>query len=223
MKLIAISFLFLFSFFQKSNAQVLEKTTFDLQEYFEAQKKNILKTNLTSPLFGNLSFSFEHAFQPQFTLESRLGFILPKYITVESLDGVYLGFGFKFFTTPIQSITKKHNFSVLQGFYIQPELLLGFTNKNIFSTPPLGAIPTPLEKQKINYQIFLSNFGLQTNLPKSLVLDVFIGIGFGRDSLPKRREFLNLNSSTIYHQGIFKSNTGFSLAGKAGVRLGILL
>jgi len=224
MKLIAISFLFLFSFFQKSNAQVLEKTTFDLQEYFETQKKDIFKTSLTSPILGNFSFSLEHAFQPRRTLEARFSLVYSNKMTTETVDGFFIGFGYKFFTSTLHSIKKKQATSIFRGFYIQPELLLGFINKNKFTSaffPPFGVSTIPFEKRKINYQVLLSNFGLQIHLTQSLILDVFGGIGFGFDNA-KQNNFFSSENPIVYHQGIFKSNTEFSLAGKAGIRLGII-
>ena len=175
MKPIAISFFLSFFLLQKPNAQVLDSIPYSQEEYFKEQKKNVFKTNITSPLFGNFSFSVEHAFRPRRTLEARFSFIHSNKISTESIDGLYLGLGYKFFTSPVHSTKKGWTVPILQGFYIQPELLIGFTNKNIFSTTIFTSgirRYNPIEKQKINYQVLLSNFGLQVILYKLLILSL---------------------------------------------------
>lgn len=225
MKSLVISFFLSFFLFQNINAQALDTIPFSLQEYFTTQKKNVFKTNITSPLLGNFSFSLEHAFRPRRTLEARFSFINSNQVSTESIDGFYLGLGHKFFTSPLHSARKGWTVPILQGFYIQPELLVGFTNKNIFSTTIFASGVrrySPIEKQKINYQVLLSNFGLQVLLYKLLIVDVFAGVGLGRDNLDSNGRFFFPQNEAIYHQGILKMNKGISLAGKVGVRLGIL-
>jgi len=226
MKPIAIFFLFLFSFFQKSNAQVLDSIPLSLEEYFKMQKKNVLKTSLTAPLFGNYSFSFEHAFRPRRTLEARFSFIYANQYNSESIDGFYFGFGYKFFNSYVIPSQSKRKNSIFRGFYLQPELLLGFINKNKFSPTFIGSGSrrrTPLLKQKINYQVFLTNLGLQVPLFRGVILDIFGGIGIGRDNFPGGGKLFSPQNAAIYHQGILKANPGWSFAGKVGVRLGVLL
>ncbi len=222
--IIIILFISFFSF-QKPNAQVLDRIPFSMKEYFEDQRKDIVKFNLTSPLLGNISFSYEHAFHPRKTIELKMGFIQSNKISPESLDGIYLGFGYKFFISPVHSIKRGWTVPVLQGFYIQPELLIGVTNKNISSSTSFSSgLPTdiPSAKQKINYQVVLVNFGLQTTVLKVLILDLFAAGGLGRDNLESNGKIFFPQNEAIYHQGILKTNRGISLAGKAGVRLGIL-
>ncbi|MFK8007181.1 MAG: hypothetical protein AB8H03_12445 [Saprospiraceae bacterium] len=212
--------------FQETTAQNFKETTLDLEKYFKEQKKYLLKTSLTSPFLGNYSFSLEYAFKPRRTIEARYSFIHSSKVSTELIDGFYTGFGYKFFMMPIHSSKGKRTIPIFQGFYIQPELLLGFMNKNKFATiffPPFGLSSIPNEKQKINYQVLLSNFGLQINLYNSLFLDIFGGVGIGTDNLLDTRGFLFGQNTEIYHQGILKADTGFSMAGKAGIRLGILL
>lgn len=212
--------------FHQITAQTYHEKTFDLQNYFEGEKKYIFKTSLTSPFLGNFSFSLEHAFRKRRTLEFRYGFIHTNKVSKELVDGFFMGFGYKYFISPIYSQKNKQAVSIFQGFYIQPELLLGFMNKSKFSTtffPPFGLSSIPDQKQKTNYQVLLSNIGFQIKLYRSLFLDIFVGVGMGRDNLRDTRGFLFGEGSEIYHQGILKADTGFSLAGKAGIRLGISL
>lgn len=211
---------------QQITAQTFNETTFDIQNYFKGQKKYIFKTSLTSPFLGNFSFSLEHAFKPRRTLEFRYGFIHSNKVSKELVDGFFIGFGYKYFISPIHSTKNERTVSIFQGFYIQPELLLGFMNKSKFSTAffsPFGLSSIPNQKQKINYQVLLSNFGFQIKLYRSIFLDIFVGVGMGRDNLRDTRGFLFGEGSEIYHQGVLKADTGFSLAGKAGIRLGISL
>lgn len=215
-------FLFFFSlnYSVEINAQDSTDIVLSNQEYFHQQKKYILKTNIFSPMLGNIKISLERCLSARRTMEYRVAMVTPNNRNNFSSGGLSFSTSYKFFTSPIHSKMKGWTVPIVQGFYIQPEFLFGFQNRLKYNTINTTTIPfvSPKEKQNMNYQMVIANFGLQTLIRKKLVVDLFLGIGFGRDNLSK----YNTSADLIpIHSGILKFQQGISLAGKLGIRMGL--
>ncbi|MDD4991322.1 MAG: hypothetical protein PHR83_03725 [Paludibacter sp.] len=94
--------------------------------YYSGDSKNILKTDLTSILDGNLPFIWEHRFSDYFGLDCGLGLILPytfaDIINSKSSDDIVLvSFGMN---------PSYRNYKFGESFQIEPKIFLGITSSS---------------------------------------------------------------------------------------------
>lgn len=234
-KFTLIVILLLLSF--NTKAQIIERDPNNYSALFQEQKKHIFKINPLFILLKNFSCSFEHAIQPRRSLEYQIGFVglglkdhrfrtvyqgtLDETEIKTISEGFFFSVGYKIYRTPRHYRHKPH---ILRGDYLKPELAVGFYNIYNFSsfTPPMGAAFTiPSSKNSINYKALMLNFGSQMIFADLISLDVFWGIGLGVDNVPSvQNRFLYFGEE---HPGLHKTNTGASMAFKAGINIGILL
>ena len=207
------------------------------EQLFTQQKKDILKFNiLSAAALEHIEVTYERAIKPRQSIEAKIGLIGVGIITHERVsifdendiekryravnNGLFFAGGYKFFLSDLSKIEGKRKSNILNGWYLQPEIIAGFYTRNrIEKLPPdyKGII----KKQKVNYQAMLVNLGIQGVIKNKIVIDLFAGVGYGKDNLPKVDDTTWLYFGEV-HRGLFKETTGFSFAAKAGLKVGLL-
>lgn len=91
--------------------------------YYENQRKNALKINFLSPLFGSTGFSFERSLGVARSIEGDLGIIGLGFNNIyNNPKGIYLKCGYKFIKGPDYYLKGMHYAHILKGAYIKPEI-----------------------------------------------------------------------------------------------------
>ena len=107
-------------------------------------------------------------------------------------NGVFFKFSSRLYSSGMQPRHFKMDPSVFRGFYIEPELVIGFYKRNVsnraaFSTP-FSSVPPPLNAslfvlESVNYQGVMVNFGRQGVVENLALIDVSLGIGVVKENL----------------------------------------
>lgn len=189
----------------------------------EAQKSSAIKLNFSSPAFSTLELSYER----NLNLGKSIEFVFA-YKGTNILEEVYTGYnfrlGYKFLKDPIKYLGEDKYAHILKGTYIKPEIsysyLTGMTDldgNNGSDTP--GARTD--EVSSVAGALML-NFGNQFVYSNSLLVDIYMGLGYGFTTDKAYDE--NGNELSYSFRGGYGMFVDFPhLAFTAGIRVGILL
>ncbi len=108
---------------------------------YVSNKKNAIKVDFLSPLFGNLTLSYERSLKPARSMEGTIG-IIGLGVDQNDLDprGVFTKFSMKFIKSPDFYLRGMRYAHVLKGSYIKPEIQVGYYSRleNNYYDDPWG-------------------------------------------------------------------------------------
>lgn len=179
---------------------------------YKDNKKNALKINFLSPLYGSTSFSYERSLRPRRSVEGTLGIIgLGTDPNNENPAGAYVKFGYKLIKDPDFYLRGMRYAHILKGAYFKPEI--GFAvfarddyNWNYYS----GQSPTNTRETVISgvLQIVL---GKQWIVDNAFLIDFYTGLGYG----------ISTSDNTTFHYAYsIANNVPLSFSG--GLKIGFL-
>ncbi len=195
---------------------------------YEGQRKNIIKINPFSPVYGHTAFSFEHCTAPGRSFELGLSFVGlgATYSSMYYVDpkpaGTTVRFGYKFINSPNYSTRGMRQTHILKGAYIKPEITLSVyqITRESNDNPYYSYRFSKTERRDVIAGAFLMNFGYQWVVGESVAFDMYLGFGAG---------FCNYNENNsgygqpeIFHYG-FTVLPIIPGAFTAGFRMGYLL
>jgi hypothetical protein len=145
-------------------------------ELYAMQKKNALKIGLFNFLLDNTQISYERSLKPGRSLEATLGIIgLGADASDQNARGVYTKLGYKFMGTPNYYLKGMRYGHILNGWYAKPELVFSYYSKNQFDFTDL----VEDSRNTVFAFAFLINVGKQWVFSDNVVLDLFLGAGYG--------------------------------------------
>ena len=152
-------------------------------------RKNAVKLDFLSPMFGKLTMGYERSIKPGASMEFQLGIIGVGINNYKLEGGTATGFffraGYKFINLPDFYIRGMRYAHVLKGFYIRPELTLGYCVERIHGNNYYNAYPIAQNRRSgtiVTEPIFGSlmiNFGKQWVFNELVLLDLYLGFGYG--------------------------------------------
>jgi hypothetical protein len=175
--------------------------------YYENQRKNALKINFLSPLFGSTGFSFERSLGVARSIEGDLGIIGLGFNNIyNNPKGIYLKCGYKFIKGPDYYLKGMHYAHILKGAYIKPEIAFS----SYFYTQEDNANSTVHN----TLFAFLIDFGKQWVFDDRFLVDIFCGLGYG---------FGNSNNQDYFHFAFSGPANDTHFAFTSGLMIGILI
>jgi hypothetical protein len=186
-------------------------------ENYEGQRKNCIKLQVLTPIYGYTTISYEHSLKPGSSIEGTVAIIglgdqrVLKFLgnggsSFSELPsrGLTFKLGYKYISTKgSYGIRNDH---LLKGFYLRPEIAASFYKRyNIY-------IPEIRQNDNENYSsvAILFNVGKQWIFSNFVALDIFAGLGYGYSS----------DNSFSLRYGFTTGNN--DIAYSTGFRLGIL-
>ncbi len=183
---------------------------FDNPEYYADQKRRAIKFNFFSPLFGHSEFAFENNLAPGRSIEAKVGFVgLGKNLAERDARGLYLGASYKFYHKPSYYMRGMHYAHILKGGYIRPEIIFGSYSEN-----DPNKVYNSGERRTVNFGSLMINVGKQWVYSDFFLLDMYLGLGYGFDSVS--------NGATHNFSNV-RLGEGVSIAIATGFRIGILI
>ena len=184
---------------------------FDNPEFYADQRNKALKFNFFSPLFGYSEFSYEQNLAPGRSFEVKLGGVgLGKNINGRDARGLYVGGSYKFYRKPDHYLRGMRYAHIMKGGYIRPEIIFGAYGE----VDPDKRNSSFDERRTVTFGALMVNFGKQWVFSDIIVMDMFLGLGYGFDST---------SDEAIHNFTFVKLGDGFSFATSFGFRLGVLL
>ena len=199
---------------------------------FDNMKKNALKVNAISPVFEHLEISYTRALSANRSIELSIGYIgvgLAKETETiktenaeEKISVIDKGFlmrgGYRFYMRDFFLDNKNTIAKPMTGYYLQPEVSIGFYKKNQFQwqSSSKSHILLP-KKENVNYQAILLNFGYQKAFKNNFLFDLSFGVGFANDNAPEDDSPYSVGE---IHPGLFKTDGGTVGAMKSAIKIG---
>ncbi len=200
---------------------------FDDPDVYADQKKQALKLNFISPLFGYTGVTYERLIKPGRSFEARVGFIgLGKNETNGSYNGndfkrspkgAFLGTSFKFFNKPDYYVKGMRYSHIMRGKYIRPELILGSYKENVYGDGWDSDFET--DSRTIVYGAIMLNAGKQWIFSDVFLVDWSLGIGYAFDSNDDDNFF---DSIVNDHFAIKKFGVDSNFAVGSSLKIGLL-
>lgn len=193
-------------------------------------KKNAIKIDFLSPMFGQTTFGYEHSIKPGASMEFQLGIIgwgVNNYLSVAGTSaggkssGAFFRAGYKFITSPDFYIRGMRYAHILKGAYIRPEITYGLCTETDNSYGYSSNVSTV----DVNFGALMLDFGKQWVMNDIFIVDYFFGIGYGYKS----------NNSSLYNnnfdRNIYWGNShafmgpysDFPFAWTTGLKVGLLI
>jgi len=215
----------------------------DNPNLYADNKKNAIKVDFLSYMFGQTTFGYERSLKPGMSIEANIGIIGlgTQNNSDATANGAFLRIGYKFIRTPDFYLKGMRYAHVLKGSYIRPEISLGACTENIKTYNNGGGsifgysygTPTTVTKN-VSYGSIMLDFGKQWVMSDIFLVDYFVGIGYGFSSKTIDKDYGNMgfdsfwpyNSNNHSMIGPFgSSGTGyvFPLAFTMGLKVGILI
>lgn len=151
----------------------------------ELKRVNAIKFALFSPVFNNLSFSYERVIHPWLNYQGTISFIgIGHHSDGQDASGFAIRNGIRFFHKPDFRLRGIGMFHPMHGRYTEFEIVFSTYNR----TWTEGGISTGwynvytpevrFKQNFINYA-FNVNFGSQKILDGGIILDIYAGLGAG--------------------------------------------
>ena len=170
-------------------------------DLFLIQKRNAVKLNFLSPMFGSTILSYERAIKPGQSFEGSVGIIGLGFDNPDKALGFGLKAGYKFIRSPDFYLKGMRYAHILKGGYVKPEIAIAsYELRNEGRHVTKGAILLNLGKQWVYSDIFL--------------VDLYVGMGYG---FSNAREF----DDFPYFIAIGSNDVPFAFS--FGLRIGFLL
>ncbi|TXC76125.1 hypothetical protein [Luteibaculum oceani] len=190
----------------------------------ERQKGSAIKLNFATPVFATLEVSYEK----NLDLGKSIEFVFA-YKGTNMLEEVYSGYnfrlGYKFLKDPHTYIGEDKYAHILKGTYIKPEISYSYLSGMVDMEGKDRMSDTPSvrdDEVSSSAGAIMINFGNQFVYSNSLLVDVYMGIGYGFTSdkaYDKRGNDLSYSFRGGYGMFVDFPHLAFS----AGIRIGILL
>lgn len=184
---------------------------FSNPDFYEGQKKNAIKMNFLSPLFGHTQLAYERNLYPGQSIEISLGFIgLGRDDRDINPAGFYSGVSYKFFHKPLFFRRGTRYSHLLSGSYIRPEVSFGFYNYD--NRRDNGN--SNISRDSRSFGALMLNFGKQFVFSDIFLLDYYVGLGYSAATNDE-------NNNDYYDYSLVRAGDNpFSMT--AGLRIGIL-
>lgn len=191
----------------------------DLQnpDLYADQRSKALKMDFFTPLLGYSSFSYENSIRPGMSMEVGVSFIgLGKNVGNRNPVGMVGRYGVRFLKLPdFKNGGTLRYHHILQGLYVKPELVFA-SFKDHYEEWNESSRDFDRVSGNVSYGLFSINAGEQWVFQDILLVDIYVGGGYGFVSVPKNYESEN-------YFGYFGKSESASLWATAGFRIGILL
>lgn len=147
-------------------------------ENYADNKGAALKVGLFSPLSGSITLMYERSIRPGRSYEFGLGYIFGRPDQGIDEKGVIFRAGFKLMRTPDFYLQKMRYSHILKGGYFKPELVFNSYSADHRYNQNTG--------QYINGNVtslsLIFNMGKQVVYDNILLIDYYIGVGYGISS-----------------------------------------
>lgn len=209
--------------FENGEEMKFEKAMNNPANYTD-NKKNALKIEFMSPLFGNTTFGWEHSLKPGRSVEFTFGIAgLGMDTYDENAAGVFTKFGYKFIKSPDFYLRGMRYAHLLKGSYFKPELSLGLVSMDV-SNPKLyydaqsGYWYNTLEadRETVFAAAIQAVIGKQWIFDNAFSADIHGGIGYGFNTATRGYE-------NTYHSGFIAVSEGFPISVSCGFTIGLLI
>lgn len=191
------------------------------------QHNNAIKFSFLSPLYENISFSYERSIKPGRSFEVGLGIIGPGVDFGSDPRGMYLRLGYKFITAPDFYLRGMKYAHILKGGYIKPEIAFGGygIDRYIYSPYSYYGSSTSTYRRNVTFGGVLVNFGKQWVMDDVFVFDMYFGIGYGFTKYDKesnsRYNYYD-DQPEVYQYAFLGGIKEFPIALTAGLKMGFL-
>lgn len=180
------------------------------QDLFQIQKKNAIKIDFISLANNTFCLTYEGCLKPARTLELSLGVIGIGFAEKEdNASGIFFRGGYKLIRSPDFYLKGMRYAHIMKGPYLKFEF--DFASYGIEGYKDLFESK---EKYTLTKWAFLMVFGNQWVFNDAFVVDLYSGIGIGKNNLE------DLDWS--YPYGFTTLGSGFPMAFSLGVRCGFL-
>ncbi len=224
--------------YENGKVETFKQNAKDLEIYGD-QRKQILKFNFFSPLYGYTEFGYERSVGYGRSIEVSLGLIgLGKseigyygYNGFENVKreqaGAFISGGYKFFKfSDFVNSRRTRLRHLMQGAYVRPTLYLGHYKENQVFQKVDNSID--VSKQNITFGALQIELGKQWVFADVVSLDLFWGFGYGADNKKEFFRYENTSDQYFDEYSAFNyanlrtgKNPGFSLS--FGLKIGVLI
>ena len=208
-------------------------------ERYAGQRKNAVKINFFSPLYGFTEIGFERSTGVGKGYELSIGFIgLGKSETLtwnynqlgtvkRNQAGAFISGGYKFGKLPNFVVFGKTKMShVMQGTYAKPILYVGHYKENLLEDKGNGNYV--VGNQQVTFGALQIELGKQWVFSDKVLLDIYFGLGYGIDN--KKDSFQDSYTGYNYYENTSAFNYANARLGESpglsttfGVKLGWLI
>ncbi len=180
-------------------------------ENYADNKKNALKINFLSPLYGSTSFSYERSLKPSRSVEGTLGIIgLGVDNWDENPSGAFVKFGYKFIKDPDFYLRGMRYAHVLKGAYFKPELGLATFGRDTYEY--IYPYQQTTQRETVVSGVMQIVMGKQWIVDNAFLIDFYFGLGYGFSS----------SDNTNYHYGFSIANSSVPISFSSGLKIGFL-
>lgn len=181
------------------------------EELFKIQKKNALKLDFTSLIANTLCLTYEKCLNPGKSLEFSLGVIGVGLAEMDDqASGILFRGGYKLIRSPDYYLKGMRYAHIMKGPYLKFEF--DFASYSIEGKKDFFE---RTEKYTLSKWALLTVFGNQWVFNDAIVIDLYSGIGLGKNNLD--------NPDLTYPYGFTTLGKSFPLALSFGLRIGFLL
>ncbi len=232
--------------YENGKVETFEDNLKDMERY-EGQKRQAVKMNFLSPLYGYFEAGYEKITGFGRSYEFSLGIIGAGKSDIINYSfyngggsvlgevrkkqfGFFATGGYKFGKLPDFLIFGKSRAShLMQGTYIKPLIYLGHYKENILVQKGSNSNPFEVGKQNVTFGALQIELGRQWIFGDKMLLDIYQGIGYGIDNKKDNYQPYGYGSSTYfqetaaYNYGNFRLGKSPSLSYTIGLRIGLLV
>jgi len=180
-------------------------------ENYNDDKKNALKINFLSPLYGSTSFSYERSLKPSRSIEGTIGIIgMGLDQRDENPGGAFAKFGYKFIKDPDFYLRGMRYAHILKGAYVKPEFSFGVFERDAsdyYEPQSMGNT-----RETVYSGVLQIIGGKQWIIDNAFLIDFYAGVGYGYSSA----------NETSYYYGYSIANSSFPISASAGLKIGFL-
>jgi hypothetical protein len=197
--------------FENGKEMSFQKEMNNPENYLD-NKKNALKINFLSPLYGSTSFSYEKSLKPGRSIEGTLGFIgLGIDQLGENPGGAFVKFGYKFIKDPDFYLRGMRYAHVLKGAYFKPELGIAVFARDGSMYNDYGQYQENARETVASTALHLV-LGKQWIIDNAFLVDFYAGLGYGVSS----------TDETSFYYGFSISGSSFPISFSSGLKIGFL-
>jgi len=197
--------------FENGKEMSFQKEMNNPENYLD-NKKNALKINFLSPLYGSTSFSYEKSLKPGRSIEGTLGFIgLGIDHLGENPGGAFVKFGYKFIKDPDFYLRGMRYAHVLKGAYFKPELGIAVFARDGSMYNDYGQYQENARETVAAAALHLV-LGKQWIIDNAFLVDLYAGLGYGVSS----------TDETSFYYGFSISGSSFPISFSSGLKIGFL-
>lgn len=209
--------------FENGKEMAFEKAMTNPENYKD-NRKNALKIEFLSPLFGKTTLAWEHSLRPGRSYEVTFGIAgLGIDMYDERPAGVFTKFGYKFIKTPDFYLRGLRYAHVLKGSYFKPELSIGlvqmdvYRQKEIYDNYNNWYYSTEEQSREPVFAAAIQAvIGKQWIFENAFLADIHFGLGYGFNTAPN-------NWSNTYRSGFIAMSEGFPISVSGGFKIGFLI